>query len=278
MVATDFLNDLRNRYGDISLKNFLSRIKEFCTDKSATPKPIETTPKIRDESLDAVAGYGINNQQTNTQSPTITRRYPIATPAPKHKFLPVNIGELKDWWELRQIVLDLHEFKNFFAGKQDSQSPALLELIGTYAREVEKKLTEPAELDESASLNFVKNLAEVIEKRFYTMLQTCKPGLEGKCKQPRSYYQSLDTLIKRYFKNIGLETCTVRVRESFRNWREHMQTTAVMETPFEHLDNAIAGVDIAPHYFQFINDEGEEDKFWLDGKCSVYKYKKKVMM
>ena len=331
MTVTDFLNDLRKRYGDIPTESFRSRLVKKAMQRTSnkcsapiktasenfsyktapqssstvfdvTPKNIheDTSPKLFDDakpsaqsSLDSIAQYGINVKTSTVNkpmttinkpvtvadkplSPLISRRYPISKPAPpKHKFLPVNISGSKDWWELRMIVLDLHEFKNFFAGKQDSQSPQFLNLINTYANEVEKNLAQPAEFDENASMTFVKKLAEVIEKRFYTILKAYKPGLEGKGKMPRSYYQSLDSLVKNYFKNIGLEPANVRVRSSFRDWREHMKATAVLDAPFEHMDNMIFEVAVQPHYFRCINEDLEEEKFWIDGECSVYK--KKVM-
>lgn len=245
MSSTDFLKDLRKRYGDISVAHILKKGDDEESDKG--------------------------EKSDSGQGPTP----PPPPPPTKHPFLPINIGGLKDWCELREIVLGLQEFINFFVGKQDSQSPQFLDLIDNYKKDIEKRLSTPKDFDESTSSVFVKNIAEAIEKRFYMILKACKPGLEGRGKQPRSYYQDLDLLVKKYFKNIGLASGNVRPRLSFRDWREHMKVSAKIDTPFDHLDNIICEVEVQPHYFKYINDTNEEEEFWIDGECSVYK--KRVM-
>ncbi len=280
MSVTDFLQDLRNRYGeDISIKSFIVRITGVkATPPDPRPLPSSTNSDNFDEtsknsksqsSLESVAQYGIKGDKSKGN------REPIIIPPkpPGNKFSPVNIGSLKDWLDLRMTVLDLHDFKNFFAGKQDSQSPQFRNLIENYAKEAEKNLAQPSEIDASSSKLFVENLSEVIEKRFFMILKSCKPGLVGRGKMPHSYYYSLDLLVKKYFKNIGLESCNVRPRTNYREWLKHMKVTGVIEAPFPHLQDLISEVEVPPHYFKFINEDGEEDVCWIDGEYIVYKKK-----
>ena len=257
-ILQKFLQKLRKRYGDISLGGILSRFRKiFGKVEDETPPPISENPKVE-------------------TPPPIPENPKVETPPVKNftineKFSPVNIDGMKSWAELRAVVLDLHYLKDFFAGKQDSQSPQFLNIIETYKNSAEKKLSPPHDFDETASYIFVEKLAGVIKKRFYTILKACAPGISGKGAEPASYYKNILERVKNYFANIGLKSANVNPKDNFRDWMEHMEAVATIPTPFEHLDNLISEIIVQPYFFEYYNDDGEIEKFWIDGECTVFK-------
>lgn len=190
---------------------------------------------------------------------------------PKNKFSPVNIATQQDWAELREAALDLHELTMFFAGRIDSQSPQFLNLIKKYREELEKKLSLPAEIDADSSLIFVEEISNTLKRRFYTILESCTFGMRGKGAMPVYYYSEIANCVRKYFERIGLKIGDVKAGSDLRAIQDYMSVT-VVQTNNWYLANKIAEVSVQPHYFEYHDDDGEVQKFWIDGKCSVYKF------
>lgn len=271
----EFLQKLRTRYGDISLTGILNRCKNiFGTNKVETPQKIliPSPPQSQKiNSLDAVANYGISTPKKPRFAGVSNQTINSSPFAVNSKFSPINIASMKDWAELRAVVLDLHDLRNFFAGKQDSQSPQFMNLIETYQNKAEKKLATPPDFDENTSSLFVEKLASVIKKRFHVILKACAPGLQGKGSEPISYYQNISVRVKKYFASIGLKCADVKQKENYRQWMEHMEAISTIPTPFEHWDNLISEIIVQPYFFEYYNEDGEIEKFWIDGECTVFK-------
>ena len=166
----------------------------------------------------------------------------------------------------------MHELKNFFAGKNDPQSPQFINLIENYKKSVEKNLARSEQTDEDSSNDFVERLAEVIGKRFYTILKSCERGRLGKGEMPRDYYLEIEERIKKYFERIGLQSENIKRMDNFRQWQDHMKV--IDEIPAQQIfqDKKICDVEIQPHYFEYYGDDGEIEKFYIDGECTIYKF------
>ena len=59
-------------------------------------------------------------------------------------------------------------------------------------------------MDSDSSNEFVRNLAEAIEKHFYKILKACRRGLIGKGEMSVGYYREIEKHVKKYFEQIGL--------------------------------------------------------------------------
>ena len=276
------LNELRETYGDFSAEGIINRWESFPFGENNfkhTPEekffqssePVQKNfvePSQNDEFIEP-------ERKSRFIGGSVTQNYfPSSTPqsVQKNKFSPVNIASLKDWAELRAEALDLHELKNFFVGKNDSQSPQFINLIDNYKKSVEKNLINPQETDEDSSNVFVEKLADVIEKRFYTILKSCERGKLGRGEMSKDYYLEMEKRIKKYFDRVGLNSENVKRGDPFQKWQEHMKILATIPAPYDWLNKKISEVEIQPHYFEYHGDDGEIEKFYIDGECTVYKF------
>ena len=281
----DFVKYLRETYGHLDINDILRRNELARQEKFSPPEEIPSAPKefqlmeptppdaqdfqFEELSIDSEPNYSLNPYDTPTKkffSPII---FP-STPKPSPGI--VNIASLKDWVTLREDVLDLHELKNFFAGKSDSQSPMFQNTLEKYQRDVEKNLSSPREIDADSSANFVDKLADVIKKRFFTILKSCHNGLQGKGELPTTYYRELENRVRQYFKRIGLKSDNVKRLDNFKDCQERMNA---IPAPVAHscFDGKIDEIFIQPHFFEYHDDDGEVRKKWIDGECTVYKFK-----
>ena len=276
-----FCQELSNIYGDFSADAIINRWKNFPFDENDFVEPSDNFHESEENTADIIREIeseqkDIQDSTQNFEFPPITRPSQITNDFPpipqKNKFSPVSIADSKDWAKLRAEVLDLHELKNFFVGKSDSQSPQFINLIENYKKSVEKNLARSEQTDEDSSNDFVERLAEVIGKRFYTILKSCERGRLGKGAMPKDYYLEIEERIKKYFERIGLQSENIKRMDNFRQWQDHMKV--IDEIPAQQIfqDKKICDVEIQPHYFEYYGDDGEIEKFYIDGECTVYKF------
>ena len=171
---------------------------------------------------------------------------------------------------MRAEVTDVRELKNFFAGKTDNQSSAFLKMIGTYCKELEKGLALPQEIDEESSYQFVEILASVIKKRFYTVLKSYQRGIFGKGIMPVDYYRKMEERVSQYFNRIGLKNKKVTPNSVFHDVESYMEIQGKRPSLNIFLNGRIAEVLIQPYYFEYHDETGEVQKYWIDGQCIVY--------
>ena len=279
--------ELQQRYGDNSPTEILSHRnkpknynssplfdfgEDFSKQKVENPPPTISTktpywqpapPKTN--SLESVANYGINQQPRKPRYIQNQTNYPPVAPK---KDVIIKITGLLEWKQFQLTVTDLHELINFFESRKDSQSPQFLNSIKNYKNILDKKLSAPAE--RSATV-FLERAVEVIQQRFYTFLRGYAPGLKGQGKESRSYYVEIDRLVKKYFENIGLKSADAKAGDNYRNWREHMDANFI-PTWRQDLDNRISEISIQPYYFRYYDENGNVEKFWIDGECTVYRF------
>lgn len=286
-----FLKQLRERYGDISIKGILIQSRERISIPAESPetnnatqqfpkfsKPINEPEEIPDSLSNPFEQKNIPAIKPSTPvRQTNQKRYVVnlvsswVQQKTASSFSPVNIAETRDWMKLRGEVLDVHELTNFFAGKMDSQSPKFKSILENYRNAVEKSLAMPQEIDGDSSANFVNKLAEDIRKRFFTILKSYQKGIQGKGSQPLEYYQQLENRVKQYFNRIGLKSDNVKRLDNFCDLQDRM--TPIPETTSNAaLNGKIAEVLVQPHYFEYRDDDGEIKKRWIDGECIVYKF------
>ena len=271
------LQELQNTYGDFSVESIINRWKNFSFwENNFTDFPqnnFDESKKIfsYDEPKENLEDFIQETESGQKESDELVQDFNFYRPIQKNKFSPVNIENSRNWAELKTEVLDLHELKNFFVGKQDSQSPKFINLIEKYKEDVEKKLVSPKEIDEDSSNKFVADLAGIIETRFYTILTSCVRGKNGKGEMPRYYYTEMWEYIKKYFGRIGLKSENVKLFDDYKYWTEMMKAVEI-PTRLEWQDKKIAEVEVQPHYFEYYGDDGEINKFYIDGKCTVYKF------
>ena len=257
----EFLQTLHDRYGEISIAAIIG-------ESFKVPTP-ETPPLDEPE----IFSQDLNPFEQETPKKFSQWEFIIDTPPTPPKTFsvsPVNISSTKDWMTLRGEILDLHELTNFFAGKMDSQSPKFRNILDDYQKAVEKNLVTPSDIDADSSANFVDKLADIIQKRFFTILKSYKRGLQGKGEQPTEYYQELERRVKKYFERIGLKSDNVRQYSDFRDCRERMNPTPI-PSKNDFYNDKIAEVLLQPHYFEYYDDDGEVRQKWIDGECIVFK-------
>ncbi len=228
----EFLQALRERYGDISAYGILSRQKNFGEDLN----------------------FGKDFKKVE-----------------QNKFSPVNIETCEDWIKLRANAADLYDLKTFFAGRSDSQSPQFLNMIEQYQKFISKNLSTPEEIEAESATDFVAKLSDTIKKWFYNILEAVRPGLQGKGSESVKYYEEINSRVEKYFARIGLKAANVQPRSNFSEWLEKMTAIETPPRTFTDRHNTIAEIFIQPRYFEYYNDEGEIEKSWIEGKCAVFK-------
>ena len=286
-----FVKCLRETYGHLDVDGIIRRNERARQENFSPHEEIHDTPtyfQFTEPSLDAEQDFQFDEPEpdpfdTPTQKiscPQIfpsTPKPPLVYQQPQPSMPPsktgvVNIASTKDWAALREEVLDLHELKNFFAGKQDSQSPMFQSLLEKYQRDVEKKLSSPREIDADSSAHFVDNLADVIKQRFFTILKSCQRGVQGKSELPSTYYRELENRVRQYFKRIGLKSDNVKRLDNLKDCQERMNPIPV-PVARTFFDGQIDEIFVQPHFFEYHDDDGEVRKKWIDGECTVYKFK-----
>lgn len=276
------LQELQKIYGDFSVESIINRWENFPFGESSvnfTSNNFESEKIFADDEPSENEFESEENNLTQNFEITRTSRKIVGsfnqnyspTAMPKNKFSPVSIATTRDWAELKAEVLDLHELKNFFVGKQDSQSQQFINLIDKYKKDIEKKIVTPQEIDEDSSEKFVGDLIKIIEDRFYTILTSCVRGKNGKGEMPAEYYAEMWERIKKYFERIGLKSENAKRSDDFRDWTEIMKAVEI-PTRLEWQDKKIGEVEIQPRYFEYHGDDGEITKLYIDGKCTVYKF------
>lgn len=236
--------------GEIS--QFIQKLFNLYGDVSTTPRP--KPPKI----------------EPKTDSDTKTTKIELKTDS---KSIVINIADAQSWEKLREEVLKLNLLTDFFKNRDDDQSPTFLNSIEQYRKSLEKKLATPQEIDENASYNFADELAHAIKKRFYPILRAGKRGLNGKGGLSEDYYKDMEQSINRYFESIGLKSLNIKPFSNFSDYDEYM-TPSNVPTEDQSSDNLISEIEIQPHYFEYYDEHGEIEKFWLDGECSVFVFKR----
>ena len=272
--------ELSNIYGDFSAEAIINRWKNFPFDENDFVEPSDNFHESEENTADIIREIeseqkDIQDSTQNFEFPPITRPSQITndfSPSlQRNEFPPVSIADSKDWAELRAEVLDLHELKNFFVGKSDSQSPQFINSIENYRRVAEKKLMTPQDINAESSNIFVATLADVIENRLYKILTACRFGKIGRGELSPNYYLEIERRIEKYFERIGLHSEKIKHLDDFNDWVEVMKAESV-PTSEKYRDKKIAEVEIQPRYFEYHNDEGEVAKYYIDGKCKYYKF------
>lgn len=276
-----FLEKLRRTYGNISIVDVTNHQEFSPYEEIPLPQQISKPKEIplpEENPFDTPAQRNFPSPKINIRpsymSQTVSFRKPVAQPtqppAMPFKISPVNIATQTDWIKMRAEVIDVRELKNFFAGKTDNQSPAFLKMIETYCKELERELALPQEIDEESSYQFVENLAGVIKKRLYTVLKSYQRGISGKGIMPVDYYRKLEERVNQYFNRIGLKTKKVSAHAVFHDVESYMEIQGKKTSPHIFLNGKVAEVLIQPYYFEYHDETGEVQKYWIDGQCIVY--------
>lgn len=273
-----FLQNLRERYGDISWQAVIARYKPTTTetfvDFTENPFDTPTTPQYHREPPTTPQRYREPAQpgqpSQSQQSPT-SQTQPEYPPPPPKSSLVIDIKSARDWVSFRERVKDLSTLTNFFTGKRDSQSPMFLKLIQKYQQELGNELTFPKQgIDADASINFVEKLAAVIKKRLFDVLKACQRGLAGKGEMPADFYKNIKFRLAIYFKSIGLVESRIDKNTDFKAVIDRMEAVTKKPTPNPFLRGKIAEVSIHPLYFNYRDADNAVQKFWLDGQCIVF--------
>ena len=255
--SRDFLKRLKEEYGEVL--SLIDRLKG----KAPTVEP--TLPTV-DTMLPTV--------ETTKVEPSSEEQAPIIkTPPPKpikKSFSPIFIETPMDWMLFRMNAENLNELEKFFRSSDNAQSPKFLEIISQYKKELGKNLVKPAddEVDEETSYTFTEKLSNVIQRRFYTIINSCQSGKRNFAS--RNYYREIERYVRIYFERIGLKTFELRKYEPFANAQDHMEASDV-PAPSMRFHMTIDEVIIQPRYFEYVQSDGQIEKFWIDGKCTVYK-------
>ena len=248
--AKEFLIRLRKKYGDVL--GLPARLKSGRSRSEVVIKqqPVEPTPTPR-------------------YAPPAPRYTPPTSSRPK--FSPISIASLKDWMNFRMNAENLSELERFFRSQTDSQSPMFLDIIKQYKSALTKKLSSPEDdIDEDTSCDFAEKLAGVIRRDFYTILSSCQSGMRNNNFKQKLYYQQIGRFIDIYFDRIGLKTLELKRGDHISKAEDHVNAD-VIPTQNPQLDKIIDEVIIQPRYFEYHQNDGQVARFWIDGKCVIYK-------
>ncbi len=147
-----------------------------------------------------------------------------------------------------------------------------MDIIRQYKTNLSKNLGRPAgdEIDEDTSSNFAEKLAAVIRNEFYTILSSCQSNSRSYNTTMKLYYRQIGRFVDIYFDRIGLKTFELRRGDPISKAEGHMETNST-PTKDARLDNTIDEVIIQPRYFEYHQNDGQVERQWIDGRCTVYK-------
>ena len=254
----EFLKRLRNDYGEVL--GIVGKMRG----------EIETPHPMKLEFIPPTQPIRQSPRPSPSPSPS---RSTFQPPPTIKEGKPINIAAPIDWMRCRAEIENVSEPENFFKGRFDRQSRGFLEIIENYKKDIRNNFTRPETIDGDTSLDFAERLASVIQKRFHTILKSCRTGRKTVDANIRTYYRSIEQCVMQYFKRIGLKEFALSIGDDFAKADHHMKPMATSPAPSAQLDNKIAEIIVLPYYIEYHGNDGEIEKYWIDGQCIVYKQK-----
>ena len=198
------------------------------------------------------------------------RKNQISTPAPpeppaepEQKILKISSQQDFDAYKLK--LQDLTALKNFVDRQGDKFKWFKVDKI-----EADVNNFAPPEFDNYATSKVVDNVVK-IAKRFMGALDSCEREIKNPQKDSSAAVE-LKNLIEKYLQGVGIFTLNFKVGDDYSGWADLGMDGEVFTVPAgeRRLHNKLKDIFILPHYIDFENEHGEQDRRVFGGSCEVY--------
>lgn len=237
MNITDLLQRLRRKYGSV-LKSLLEKLrekkyKEIDIQNTSPTQNLSKSKKSFSEKVICIR----NENDLN-----------------KYK------DEVKNISAIINFLID----NNF--GKQ------YVKYMNQYRERVEKVFQRVDEVDEETTDIIVNKIVKLVKNNLLSYLKGCYLGMNGNnSEEQKVFYRDFADIIEQYLQSIGIYEKKINVGMSVKeNDIIEMFQLITKPTSDKSLINKINEIELQPHYIKFINEDDEEDFYYIEGLCVVF--------
>ena len=215
----------------------------------------------------------------NTSKRTLERRskyYKIPSPIPSVEQKPsvkeyvINIGNEHDLNNYREKVQNVSIITDFL--RSNNFGEQYVKYIEKYAERTEKVFQKIKEFDEETTDIIVTGIVKLVENNLLSYLKGCYLGMNGNnSEEKKAFYRKFNDVMEQYLQSIGIYEKKINTGVSIReNNLIDMFKLIMKPTDDERLIGKIDEIELQPHYIKFINEDEEEDFYYLEGSCVVF--------
>lgn len=191
-------------------------------------------------------------------------------PKPSVKEYVINIRNEHDLNNYKEKVKNVSVITDFL--RSNNFGEQYVKYIEKYAERTEKVFQKIKEFDEETTDIIVTGIVKLVENNLLSYLKGCYLGMRGNNSEERKeFYRKFAYVMEQYLQSIGIYEKKINVGVSIReNNLIDMFKLITKPTDEESLINKIEEIELQPHYIKFINEDDEEDFYYLEGLCVVF--------
>ena len=202
-----------------------------------------------------------NSKPAEPEPPTI----PPAEPAePEQKIL--KIASQQDFDNYKSKLQNLTALKKFVAAHTGKFKWFKIDKIEADVN----KIASPADFDNYTTEKVADNVVK-IAKRFMGALDSCEREIKNPQKDSSATVE-LKALIEKYLQSVGIFALNFKSGDDYSDWADLGMDGEVFTVPAgeRRLNNRLKNIFVQPHYLDFENEHGEQDRRIFGGTCEVY--------
>ena len=144
--------------------------------------------------------------------------------------------------------------------------------IYQYVDRVNKVFQKIDEIDEETTDIVVNKIVKLVKNNLLSYLKGCYLGMHGNnSEEEKVFYQKFANIIEQYLQSIGIYEKKINTGISIKEDDIiDMFQLITKPTNDENLINKINEIELQPHYIKFINEDDEEDFYYIEGLCVVF--------
>lgn len=144
--------------------------------------------------------------------------------------------------------------------------------IYQYVDRVNKVFQKIDEIDEETTDIVVNKIVKLVKNNLLSYLKGCYLGMHGNnSEEQKVFYQKFANIIEQYLQSIGIYEKKINIGISIKEDDIiDMFQLITKPTNDENLINKINEIELQPHYIKFINEDDEEDFYYIEGLCVVF--------
>ena len=217
--------------------------------------------------------YGSTSKRTlerRSKYHKIPSPIPPSMPKPSVKEYVINIRNEHDLNNYKEKVQNVSVITGFLRSNDFGEQ--YVKYIEKYAERTEKVFQKIKEFDEETTDIIVIGIVKLVENNLFSYLKGCYLGMNGNNSEERKeFYRKFADVMEQYLQSIGIYEKKINVGVSIReNNIIDMFKLITKPTDDERLINKIDEIELQPHYIKFINEDEEEDFYYLEGSCVVF--------
>lgn len=182
----------------------------------------------------------------------------------------IKISDENDLNNYKEKVQNVSVMTDFL--RSNNFGEQYVKYIEKYAERTEKVFHKIKEFDEETTDIIVIGIVKLVENNLLSYLKGCYLGMKGNNSEDRKeFYRKFADVMEQYLQSIGIYEKRIDVGVSIReNNLIDMFKLITKPADDERLIGKIDEIELQPHYIKFINEDEEEDFYYLEGSCVVF--------